>query len=231
MSIVKSRSRSLCVEKTGVFNRMIFRYTMIEQVNTRDSGGRKISDSVQMIVLQDHGASIQIEVDGFDRSDLQQIEFWLKEKRILKEDDVLLKYEDIQEWERGGAETYLSIFRIRYITTGELYIDKTLVVKSIVSMFPDARLLAWKRRREILAKNGVPVSHWYWCGDGVIIEDFYPRGIQLNNISDLNNISKIKDILEDIGFSPLHISDDVRFDEDGNPYYVDFGFDLGGGGG
>lgn len=80
------------------------------------------------------------------------------------------------------------------------------------------------RRREILKRNGIPVSFWYHYADATIFEDFYP-----NTASEVSfeKILYIGNKLDKLGFTTLKFTDDIRADKNGNPFFIDFGFDLG----
>ena len=92
-------------------------------------------------------------------------------------------------------------------------------------MFPEKSLLDWTRRRNILAETGVPVSNWYSTSKGTIYEDFYPfTAKEKVNFETLLTIGQKLDFL---GFTTLKFIDDIRADKKGQPYYIDFGFDLG----
>ena len=73
-------------------------------------------------------------------------------------------------------------------------------------------------------KNGIVVSHWYHYSEGTIIEDFYPN---TSNKVDFDKILTIGHRLDQLGFTTLKFTDDIMADKNGNPFFIDFGFDLG----
>lgn len=172
------------------------------------------------IHLLDKGASSEISKDGYALN-LKGIESWLKNKRIIEEGIKLKSYEDIGIWQRGGAETYFSILEI--ILENE--VAKRIVLKAIISIPPEESLKSWSKRRDLLAQNKVPVSNWYWWGCGTIVEDYYPY--TYDRIEDFSFLIDIAAKLDNLGFTTLNFLSDIRCDELLNPYYIDFGFDLG----
>ncbi len=148
------------------------------------------------------------------------VQDWLKEKGIIKPDDTLIAFNDISKWNRTGAEVYSSVFSIQ-----SHFEDLMLIAKAIVTLNPVNSLLSWGRRRELLHKYRIPVSNWLWSGEGLIIEPFYP--LTSSKANDFSLILEIGFKLDNLGFKTLDYLDDIRCDNDGNPYYIDFGFDLG----
>ncbi len=92
-------------------------------------------------------------------------------------------------------------------------------------MFPEKSLLDWTRRRKILAEKRIPVSNWHFTSDATIYEDFYP--FTAKEKVEFETLLSIGYKLDSLGFTTLKFVDDIRADEDGNPYFMDFGFDLG----
>lgn len=150
----------------------------------------------------------------------QSITTWLLEKNLLTNEEELISFIEITPWIRSGGETYNTVFK--YTTNRQ---DNMVCVKAIVSLNAEKRLADWKRRRHILETNNVPVSHWYWDGEATIYEPFYPYTYE--RINDIGKLKEIAHILDFLGFSTLKFLEDIRCDDVGNPFYVDFGFDLG----
>ncbi len=144
---------------------------------------------------------------------------WLINKNIIKDTEALKSFQDLMPWARMGGETYSSSFKF---TTNKQ--TKQIFIKAIVTTSPEKSLLDWKRRREILFRNGIAVSNWYHHSTAIIIEDFYPNSS--TNV-DFKKILTIGYKLDQLGFSTLKFTDDIRADLEGNPFFVDFGFDLG----
>lgn len=164
------------------------------------------------------GASTEI-LRGKKSLDQEGITSWLFTKNIISRDETLLNFKDLIPWKRTGGETYSTLFEF---TTDKQ--KKQIFIKALVTLLPEKSLLDWARRRDILFKNGIPVSRWYYHAEATIIEDFYP------NTSDkvsFENILNIGYQLDKLGFAALKFVDDIRADENGNPFFIDFGFDLG----
>lgn len=176
-----------------------------------------------MVKILPKGASSEIFKDKYDLT-LLDIAQWLRLKNVINAKNCLVEYEDIREWVRSGDETYIAVFRIKYLSDSKEN-NKLVILKALVSFDPEKRLQDWASRRLLLAENHVPVSNWYWFGSGIIIEDFYPSDyLSCNNFPDLVLIA-VK--LDQLGFHALNFLLDLRCDYDGNPYYLDFGSDLG----
>jgi len=164
-------------------------------------------------------ASSEIKREGYSL-DTKGVTNWLISKNIISTKERLTKYCDISPWKQAGSETYTTIFEI---TTSRII--RKIIIKAIVTMFPEKSLLDWTRRRNILAETGVPVSNWYSTSKGTIYEDFYPfTAKEKVNFETLLTIGQKLDFL---GFTTLKFIDDIRADKKGQPYYIDFGFDLG----
>lgn len=175
------------------------------------------------IIINEKGASTEIKSEGFPLT-IEGVSQWLESKNILKQSDTLLKYADFESWARSGGETYRCSFAIQYIREGQTE-NKIINIKAIVLIPVEKTLVDWKRRRDVLIKNRVPVSNWYWSGKGIIIEDFYP--LEYTATKNFVDLVQIAYILDKLGFSCLKFLDDIRCDLEGKPYYIDFGFDLG----
>lgn len=152
--------------------------------------------------------------------DKKGISSWLKDKSLLQDEEELNSFQDMTPWTRTGGETYSTTFS--YSSNKRIY---NLIAKEIVTIHPEKSLLDWTRRRKILFDNNIPVSNWLWTGDATIIETFYPK--DYTETSKFEDLLKIAFSLDKLGFSTLNFLDDLRCDEDGNPHYIDFGFDLG----
>jgi hypothetical protein len=165
------------------------------------------------------GASAEILREGYALSNLG-ITSWLVNKNIVSVKEKVIGYSDITSWFRAGGETYICIFEFSTLRR-----TKRIVIKALVTLLPEKSLLDWERRRGILQENDIPVSNWYSASKGTIYEDFYPFSAkETTNFKLLLEIGKKLDYL---GFNTLKFIDDIRADEAGKPYFIDFGFDLG----
>lgn len=176
------------------------------------------------INLLEKGASSEIVKDGF-KLNLHEISEWLKCKNILSENDMLVSYDDVLPWKRAGAETYHTTFKIKSKRQSYQIEEKLINIKAIVAIPPEERLADWAKRKKLLDLNNIPTSNWYWWGDGIIIEDFYPN--EYKDFSNFNTLIEIAIKLDNLGFACLNFLTDIRCDIKGNPFYIDFGFDLG----
>jgi hypothetical protein len=170
------------------------------------------------IHIIDKGASSEIMKEKFSL-DQEGITNWLISKNIIVDTETLTNFKDLTPWTRTGGETYGTTFE--FSTTKY---TKQIFVKAIVTISPEKSLLDWSRRRKILMENAMPVSKWYYFGDGVIFEDLYPLTSQFVSFHEILSIGYR---LDQLGFSTLKFADDIRSDKNGNPFYIDFGFDLG----
>lgn len=167
----------------------------------------------------DKGASTEITRENL-KIDQQGVTEWLRAKNIISVDETLLSFQDLMPWTRTGGETFCASFQFSTNKTA-----KQIFIKAIATTSPEKSLVDWTRRRAILADNGIPVSNWYFYGNAVIYEDFYPKPAKEG--AAFEKIISIGYKLDQLGFTTLKFLDDIRADEDGNPYYIDFGFDLG----
>lgn len=170
------------------------------------------------ITTIDKGASTEITREKYSL-DQQGISHWLRSKNIISANETLSNFQDLIPWARMGGETYSTSFK--FSTDKQ---TKQILIKAIVTTAPERSLLDWARRREILMRNGIAVSHWYHHSAATIFEDFYPN---TSSAVDFDKVLSIGHKLDQLGFTTLKFSDDIRADKDGNPFFIDFGFDLG----
>ena len=170
------------------------------------------------ITTVDKGASSEIIREKLTLNQ-QGITRWLRSKNIVSDNETLSSYRDLMPWKRTGSETYCSTFE--FSTEKQ---TKQINIKAFVTISPEKSLLDWSRRRNFLMRNGITVSNWYHQSGACIIEDFYPNTFEFY---DFEKILTIGYILDQLGFSTLKFSDDIRGDKSGELFYIDFGFDLG----
>ncbi|NWJ53061.1 MAG: hypothetical protein HXX14_19585 [Bacteroidetes bacterium] len=170
------------------------------------------------IVTIDKGASSEITREKFSL-DQQGISNWLNSKNIISDNETLSSYQDLIPWVQTGGETYCTSFE--FSTNKQ---TKQINIKVLVTFSPEKSLQDWARRRKFIYENGIKVSNWYHFGEAVIIEDFYPNTFQDVTFEKLLAIG-LK--LDQLGFTTLKYIDDIRADVNGNPFFIDFGFDLG----
>jgi len=173
---------------------------------------------MELIVKQLEGG-ISAEIAKKSTLDREGVSEWLLRRKLIDNNEYLTFFTDLQPWTRTGGETYSAIFE--FASTKKLM---KIFVKAIVTYNPEKSLLDWTRRRNLLKENKIPVSNWYWFGEATIFEQYYPNeGTACNPLS----LIKIGCKLDKLGFTTLKFIDDIRCDEKNNPYFVDFGFDLG----
>lgn len=170
------------------------------------------------IVTVEKGASTEITKDKFSL-DQQGITSWLISKTIISDNETLLSFQDILPWTRTGGETYCTSFK--FVTDKQ---TKQIIIKAIVTTSPEKSLTDWTKRRKLLMRNGIAVSRWYHSSNATIIEDFYPNTSKVVAFEKLLTIGKK---LDELGFTTLKFTDDIMADENQNPHFIDFGFDLG----
>jgi len=174
--------------------------------------------TISTVEVIKNGASS--ELSRHDTVDAKTISKWLIDKNIIFPTEQLVAYIEIGPWKRAGGETFIADFQI---ATDQA--TKHIVVKALATLFPEKTLRDWERRRHILAESGIPVSNWYWFGDGIIFEDYYE--FTAYGKVDFHKLLEIAFKLDHLGFETFNFLDDLRADPYGNPYFVDFGFDLG----
>lgn len=149
---------------------------------------------------------------------------WLKLYRVIPNNSDLCLYKEDTKWNRLGSETYLKKAVIHFLVRDEL-ISKEIVFKALINMNSVKSLEDWARRRMLLYNNQIPVSNWYYHGNGIILEDYYSYSFE--KVNNINELERIAYILDNLGFYCLNFLNDIRCNEDGHPFYIDFGFDLG----
>ena len=178
----------------------------------------------ESVIFLEKGASSEIKKDKFELS-LSGVEKWLRYKGILRKEDALLAYQDLDDWHKSGNKTYFTSFCINYTDNKGLELEKSIGIKAITALPVEGVLEYLSSNRETLIKKGIPVSNWYWHGNGVIIEDFYPHNAV--KASPLESLYEVAYKLDSIGYSSQSgILNDVRCDSNGVPYVTDLGFNL-----
>ena len=135
-------------------------------------------------------------------------------------DDIIVWYKDLWEFVRTWWETYWTIFEIIF----QSWIKKKYFAKAIVRNTIVDSLRDFSRRRNELQRLWIPVSHWYYSKDWMIIEDYYEHDYQFASLEDLVNIAYK---LDKWWFSPRNFLTDIMCDVEWLPKYIDFWEDLG----
>lgn len=180
---------------------------------------------MQDLKIKEKGASSEIRKWGYELT-LPGIESWLRSLNILASEEQLRNYSDCTNWTKTGSETYGTRFKINYLSNqSPALIEKEIFLKALISTPIDKMLKDWSRRRSIMRNYDIPVSNWYFAGDGIIIEDYYPHKIDISE-----NFTSLLDIgykIDRLGFNCLNFLADIRRTNGNNLAYIDFGFDLG----
>lgn len=162
------------------------------------------------------------------------IENALQQIGIIETDETLVSYTDISEWHRGGAETYISDFKVLLKT--DLYERREhIIAKAIVKWGTTAELtvIEWLNRVRRLNAFGVNTPHvWHW--NGVLFQQFIRFSLTdyIHAVNDqekhrlCRQLLRIAEQVDRAGFSPTNIIDDIRTDGT-ELFVVDVGEDLG----
>ena len=150
----------------------------------------------------------------------EKIENMLRELKILDSSEHLVEYEDITEWQRGGAETYIARTKIKLIgASGDLQ-ERDFIAKAIVTPCGNLteRCNELMKRRETLRKNGALVSEIYSVHNATIYEKYLPLEAQDALDSKCNkrqledDLQKIILALEKSGAKTENVLRDTRSD-------------------
>jgi hypothetical protein len=150
---------------------------------------------------------------------------------LISQEDAWFKLSTLQDWRRGGAETFTYMFEIRTERQAKRYVMKACVVFGAGPL--DVVVGEWVRRRRLLHGLGVVTPRLYVAASAVLIEDFVPLSIhealQTARSEDraklLYALGHTAAVLHKAGFEPLSMHD-CRSDGT-NVVLVDFGEDLG----
>lgn len=180
------------------------------------------------------GWTLETELCKLTRCD--SVEGALRELSILGNGERIasLHYTD---WRRGGNETYICPFEL----ATESGARRSLMLKAHVP-FPGPRSVPESldemiRRRHLLAKHGANTPRLYYAGDGVVIEEFVPYALaeRWGGMSSapetLQSVTvqlfRLAFCLDELGFAPIGVFDDLRLDHSQRVHVIDFGQDLG----
>src|SRR3989338_1959426 len=184
---------------------------------------------VAKLSLLPKGVSYEIISCVSKEKQFAKIEKWLRKCGILSNEEGLESYEDVTQWSRKGAESYVSEAQI--ITTDGKKVH--FIVKAIVGILPiNARINELIERRKLLQSFGISIPKLFGINSGAMIEAFIPNDL-LSQKGELPfktklQVARIASILDFAGFSVLNFLSDLRCSEDlFEVFYVDFGFDLG----
>jgi hypothetical protein len=157
----------------------------------------------------------------------------LRRYGFLAEDVSLSGIRQLDDWHRGGAETYILSFVIVDDHGGEaMFLAKALVAATLGTP-PERQLEHWTARRNKLESVGCPVSRWYLWGNALIIEEYLPDS--LDELLTKNGhqpelwqtLLSICTSVAQAGYRPISVIPNIR-GKHGRLRWVDFGEDLGG---
>lgn len=154
---------------------------------------------------------------------------------VLRPDETVSEWNEPDEWQRGGAESYIFPFEIR-TSSGR---RKRLILKAFTPT-PSGTGLEEQfehllKRRTLLSEAGVRVPTLYFAHRAAVLEDFIESGLRERLDSGLNAAEAqallaeallLGRRLDRLGFRPICVADDLRTDGQA-VFLVDFGEDLG----
>jgi len=184
--------------------------------------------------IKNGGLGAYFLLESVGKTNEEKIENMLRELKILDSSEHLAEYEDITEWKRGGAETYIARSKIKFINDSGKLQEKEFVAKAIVTLCGNLteRCNELMKRRETLRKNGALVSEVYTVHKATIYEKYLPLEAQEALDSRCNkkqledDLQKILLALEKSGAKTENVLRDMRSDGK-HIYFVDYGEDLG----
>lgn len=155
----------------------------------------------------------------------------LKHLKILENQEELIEYNEIYEWQRKGHETYTAAAKLKIEKDGKNY-ERSFISKAIVTLSVDITIKNMLRRKKLLEDKGIKTPRIYSIDEGCINQQYIPysigEAIKLGKLNDelLDEIIFVASQLDKMGFNSLNYIGDLRTDLK-NVYYTDFGFDLG----
>jgi hypothetical protein len=152
---------------------------------------------------------------------------------LSRPNEVFVDVRQACAWARGGAETYILPFSVRFRSGAELRLMMKAVVAFSNAQSLEGILEEWLRRRALLRAHGVAFPQLFFAGQGVLVEsyiDFELTSFLRNGTSEaeslLRQVFEYAGILSRLKFAPVDAFSDLR--TDGNvAFVVDVGSDLG----
>lgn len=192
---------------------------------------------IDSFLIKGVGRSIVAEHFGPDKIvSREQFSEALSGLNLIEKDGTLLRYEDILEWHRGGAETYIATGRVISAIGGER-LERTFLAKAIVTSPSDPETTAnnWAKRLELLSRVGVNRPMLYSNHRACLYQEYIPDHFsevwkRSNDVERTNytfELAKIYAALDACGFRPISYNfHDLMFQRSAI-YLVDVGQDLG----
>ena len=144
--------------------------------------------------------------------------------------DVIL--EEVQDWTRAGAETYIYRFRVVLGATAQDVLLKAIVGFSLTQSLSGIAQ-DWVERRRLLDREGIRTPKLYCTGRALLMEQYVPY-----NLADFlretpaaasrldHQVIRLAAVLDRLGFCPISLFHSLRTDG-ADVFAVDFGQDLG----
>ncbi|MCX5708146.1 MAG: hypothetical protein NTY14_04110, partial [Candidatus Omnitrophica bacterium] len=183
----------------------------------------------------DGGSFTEGLVKGFEKSGLS-LEQGLRGLKIIRENERLLLSEEVFDWRRGGAETFLASVRIVLENDKGQQYSRQFLAKAVIKMFPDKVAQEWLKRKEILDRLGIKTQEVFahQQGEGVLYVSWLPfTGMEAFSAATgehktdlIKKLASIAARLDVAGFAARDFLHDLVSDGD-ELYYMDFGSDLG----
>jgi hypothetical protein len=144
--------------------------------------------------------------------------------------DVLIQ--EVQDWTRGGAETYVYRFRVVLGAAVQEVLLKAIVACSLTKALTEIAD-EWVARRRLLDCHGIKTPKLYCAKRALVMERFIPHNLSdfLRKTSDppndlMNQVIHYAVVLDELGFSPPAPFHSLRTDGT-DVFAVDYGRDLG----
>jgi hypothetical protein len=155
---------------------------------------------------------------------------------VLPLDEKLASYEDVSNWRRGGAETYVSDFRVAISSDSGLR-NLHVIAKAIVKWAtpPERVLQVWLHRQRRLEEFGATVAQIFGSAAGIIYQKFIPfafadwfRSVDPSSRGQwMYRLKELAARVDAAGFAPVEFVNNLRTDGV-RLFIVDVGADLGG---
>lgn len=151
---------------------------------------------------------------------------------VISEPSPEAVFEEVHDWTRGGAESF--IYRFRVVLPGTVH---DVLLKAIVA-FSTAKSLSeigdeWVTRRRLLEFEGIRAPTLYYAGRALLVEQFIPEKLSdflqrgpTETTRLFDQVIQFAATLEKRGFCPISVFHDLRTDGV-DVFVVDFGQDLG----
>lgn len=156
---------------------------------------------------------------------------------LLFETEKFHNLDDILEWQRGGAETYITSGIIYYIDSHNSIRERRVLAKAYCgfSPYPEKKIELWQKRAYCLEQTRIPINKVYSSFQGVLFVEYLPWSL-IDFLKSSRNTQKLEwagSLLSDLANKldylkvyPVMLLADLR--TDGTKIYItDFGEDLG----